>query len=147
MRAAFAHFHPDVRAVLAASPEVHKWGIFERDPLPTWRRGRVVLLGDACHPMTPYMASGAGMALEDAAVLARCLEDIGNVDTALRIYEATRKPRASAVQQGSSANNWMRNATNPGLALRLRPVDRAARRTGGGVGTAHPSLRGASRLA
>jgi 6-hydroxynicotinate 3-monooxygenase len=92
---------------------VHKWGIFERDPLPTWRRGRVVLLGDACHPMTPYMASGAGMALEDAAVLARCLTDIRNVDTALRIYEATRKPRASAVQQGSSANNWMRNATNP----------------------------------
>jgi salicylate hydroxylase/6-hydroxynicotinate 3-monooxygenase len=113
LRAGFAHFHPDVRAVLAASPEVHKWGIFERDPLPTWRRGRVVLLGDACHPMTPYMASGAGMALEDAAVLARCLEDIANVDTALRIYEATRKPRASAVQQGSSANNWMRNATNP----------------------------------
>ncbi|MGE0035286.1 MAG: FAD-dependent monooxygenase [Xanthobacteraceae bacterium] len=113
LRAAFAHFHPDVRAVLAASPEVHKWGIFERDPLPTWRRGRVVLLGDACHPMTPYMASGAGMALEDAAVLARCLTDIRNVDTALEIYEATRKSRASAVQQGSSANNWMRNATNP----------------------------------
>jgi salicylate hydroxylase/6-hydroxynicotinate 3-monooxygenase len=113
LRAGFAHFHPDVRAVLEASPEVHKWGIFERDPLPTWRRGRVVLLGDACHPMTPYMASGAGMALEDAAVLARCLEDIANIDTALRIYEATRKPRASAVQQGSSANNWMRNATNP----------------------------------
>jgi salicylate hydroxylase/6-hydroxynicotinate 3-monooxygenase len=113
LRAAFAHFHPDVRAVLAASPEVHKWGIFERDPLPTWRRGRVVLLGDACHPMTPYMASGAGMALEDAAVLARCLAEIGNVEDALRIYEATRKPRASAVQQGSSANTWMRNATDP----------------------------------
>jgi len=53
LRAAFADFHADVRAVLAASPEVHKWGIFERAPLPTWRRGRVVLLGDACHPMTP----------------------------------------------------------------------------------------------
>ena len=51
--------------------------------------------------------------LEDAAVLARCLLEFGDVDTALRIYEATRKPRASAVQQGSSANNWMRNETNP----------------------------------
>ena len=100
LRAAFAHFHPDVRAVLAAAPEVHKWGIFERDPLPTWRRGRVVLLGDACHPMTPYMASGAGMALEDAAVLARCLVEFGDVDTALRIYEATRKPRASVGAAG-----------------------------------------------
>ncbi|MGZ3291471.1 MAG: FAD-dependent monooxygenase [Xanthobacteraceae bacterium] len=113
MRAAFADFHPDVRAVLAAAPEVHKWGIFERDPLPTWRRGRIVLLGDACHPMTPYMASGAAMALEDAAVLARCVEEVDDIADAFRLYEATRKPRASMVQTGSSANTWMRNATNP----------------------------------
>ena len=45
-------------------------------PLPTWSKGRVVLLGDACHPMTPYMASGAAMALEDAVVLARCLDEM-----------------------------------------------------------------------
>jgi salicylate hydroxylase/6-hydroxynicotinate 3-monooxygenase len=63
MRAAFMTFYSDVQAVLAAAPEVHKWGIYERDPLPCWRKGRVVLLGDACHPMTPYMASGAAMAL------------------------------------------------------------------------------------
>ena len=113
MRAAFADFHPDVRAVLAAAPEVHKWGIFERDPLPTWRRGRIVLLGDACHPMTPYMASGAAMALEDAAVLARCVDAVDDIADAFRLYEATRKPRASMVQTGSSANTWMRNATNP----------------------------------
>jgi 2-polyprenyl-6-methoxyphenol hydroxylase-like FAD-dependent oxidoreductase len=110
---AFASFHPDVRAVLRAAPEVHKWGIFEREPLATWTKGRVTLLGDACHPMTPYMASGAAMALEDAAVLARCLAEIADVAEAFRIYEATRKPRASAVQTGSSANTWMRNATNP----------------------------------
>jgi salicylate hydroxylase/6-hydroxynicotinate 3-monooxygenase len=113
MRAAFADFHPDARAVLAAAPEVHKWGIFERDPLPTWRRGRIVLLGDACHPMTPYMASGAAMALEDAAVLARCVDEVDDIADAFRLYEATRKPRASMVQTGSSANTWMRNATNP----------------------------------
>jgi salicylate hydroxylase/6-hydroxynicotinate 3-monooxygenase len=113
LREAFASFHPDVRAVLAAAPEVHKWGIFERDPLPTWSRGRVALLGDACHPMTPYMASGAAMALEDAVVLARCLGEISDVAEAFRAYEATRKPRASAVQTGSSNNTWMRNATDP----------------------------------
>ena len=113
MREAFAGFHPDVRAVLAAAPEVHKWGIFERDPLATWSKGRVCLLGDACHPMTPYMASGAAMALEDAAVLARCIEEIKDIEEAFRVYEATRKPRASAVQAGSSANTWMRNETNP----------------------------------
>jgi salicylate hydroxylase/6-hydroxynicotinate 3-monooxygenase len=115
LRAGFAGFHPDVRAVLAAAPEVHKWGIFERDPLPTWRRGRVVLLGDACHPMTPYMASGAAMALEDAVVLARCFEELAgeSVERVFDAYEASRKPRASQVQAGSSANTWMRNATNP----------------------------------
>jgi salicylate hydroxylase/6-hydroxynicotinate 3-monooxygenase len=115
LRAAFADFHPDVRAVLAAAPEVHKWGIFERDPLPTWRRGRVVLLGDACHPMTPYMASGAAMALEDAVVLARCFEELPDegIERVFDTVEASRKPRASAVQAGSSANNWMRNATDP----------------------------------
>ncbi|HEX4411359.1 MAG TPA: FAD-dependent monooxygenase [Xanthobacteraceae bacterium] len=115
LRSAFSDFHPDVRAVLAAAPEVHKWGIFERDPLSTWSRGRVVLLADACHPMTPYMASGAAMALEDAAVFARCLAELGpsQIQEVYKAFEATRKPRASAVQAGSSANNWMRNATNP----------------------------------
>jgi salicylate hydroxylase/6-hydroxynicotinate 3-monooxygenase len=115
LRAAFADFHSDVRAVLAAAPEVHKWGIFERDPLPAWRRGRVVLLGDSCHPMTPYMASGAAMALEDAVVLARCFDEMpeASVERVFDVYEASRKPRTSQVQAGSSANTWMRNATNP----------------------------------
>lgn len=115
LRAAFSSFHPEVRAVLAAAPEVHKWGIFERDPLPTWSRGRIALLGDACHPMTPYMASGATMALEDAAILARCFAEVDGAryEDVFRVYEATRKPRASLVQSGSSANQWMKNQTNP----------------------------------
>jgi salicylate hydroxylase/6-hydroxynicotinate 3-monooxygenase len=113
LRNAFSLFHSDVQKVLAAAPEVHKWGIYERDPLPTWSKGNVVLLGDACHPMTPYMASGAAMALEDAVVLARAIDESDTLDSAFRLYEQTRKPRASMVQQGSSANNWMRNETNP----------------------------------
>ena len=75
-----------------------------------------MLLGDACHPMTPYMASGAAMALEDAVVLARCLddEDCDSPEAAFAAYEAARKARASVVQAGSSANNWMRtDGTNP----------------------------------
>jgi 2-polyprenyl-6-methoxyphenol hydroxylase-like FAD-dependent oxidoreductase len=116
MRNAFRDFHYDVQAVLAAAPEVHKWGIYERDPLPLWSKGRVVLLGDACHPMTPYMASGAAMALEDAVVLARCLDDpdCDTPEDAFRTYEAARKPRTSVVQASSAANTWMRNnETNP----------------------------------
>ena len=115
LKEAFKTFHPDVRNLIAAAPEVHKWGIFERDPLPNWTRGRITLLGDACHPMTPYMASGAAMALEDAVILARALDSFegSGIETAFQAYEATRKPRTSDVQAGSGANNWMRNATNP----------------------------------
>lgn len=116
LRSAFQAFHPEVRAVLDACPDVYKWALLERDPLPTWRQGRVVLLGDACHPMTPYMAQGAASALEDAVVLSRCLERVRDdgIDRALMSYEATRKPRASEIQGTSSQNTWMRQSTDPG---------------------------------
>src|SRR5258708_1335873 len=70
-RRAYDGFHAEVRDVLAACPDCHKSAILERDPLPRWSDGRVGLLGDACHPMTPHMAQGAATAIEDAAVLAR----------------------------------------------------------------------------
>lgn len=113
LRDAFAMFHSDVQRVLAAAPEVYKSGIYEHDPLPTWWKGSVVLLGDACHPMTPSMASGAAMALEDAVVLARAIDQADTLDSAFRLYEQARKPRANLVQAGSNAHNWMRNQTNP----------------------------------
>ena len=107
---AYEGFHPDVRAVLEACPDCHKWAILEREPLARWSAGRVVLLGDACHPMTPYMAQGGATAVEDAAVLARCLEDVEGDDLAgaFRRYEAHRKPRTSRIQAISSANTWMK---------------------------------------
>jgi salicylate hydroxylase/6-hydroxynicotinate 3-monooxygenase len=109
LRAAYEGFHPEVQMVLNACPDCHKWAILEREPLPTWSDGRVVLLGDACHPMTPYMAQGAATSIEDAAVLARCLEAVqfDDVERAFRMYEATRKPRTSRIQAISSANTWM----------------------------------------
>jgi salicylate hydroxylase/6-hydroxynicotinate 3-monooxygenase len=107
VRAAYDGFHEDVRAVLDACPDCHKWAILEREPLPTWSDGRVVLLGDACHPMTPYMAQGAAQAIEDAAILARCVESATDVEHAFARYEAHRKPRTSRIQAISSANTWM----------------------------------------
>lgn len=109
LRAAYEGFHPDVRAVLEGCPDCHKWAILEREPLPTWSKGRVVLLGDACHPMTPYMAQGAATSIEDAAVLTRCLEAIDgdDIEGALKRYEAHRKPRTSRIQAISSANTWL----------------------------------------
>jgi 2-polyprenyl-6-methoxyphenol hydroxylase-like FAD-dependent oxidoreductase len=109
LRAAYAGFHPEVRMVLDACPDCHKWAILERDPLPTWSQGRVVLIGDACHPMTPYMAQGAATSIEDAAVLARCLKDVSvdGLEAAFKRFEAHRKPRTSKIQAISSANTWM----------------------------------------
>jgi salicylate hydroxylase/6-hydroxynicotinate 3-monooxygenase len=110
LRAAYEGFHEDVRAVLAACPDCHKWAILEREPLPRWSDGHVALLGDACHPMTPYMAQGAATSIEDAAVLARCLEAVDGEDIAgaFARYEAHRKPRTTVIQAISSANTWMR---------------------------------------
>jgi 2-polyprenyl-6-methoxyphenol hydroxylase-like FAD-dependent oxidoreductase len=110
LRAAYEGFHPDVRGVLEACPDCHKWAILEREPLRTWSDGRVALLGDACHPMTPYMAQGAATAIEDAAVLTRCLQEMEGEDIpdAFRRYEKTRKPRTSRIQAVSSANTWMK---------------------------------------
>ncbi len=108
LRAAFAAFHADVRAVLDACPDCHKWAILEREPLARWSGGRVVLLGDACHPMTPYMAQGAATAIEDAAVLSRVLKENDSVEKALAQYENHRKPRTSRIQAISSANTWMK---------------------------------------
>jgi 2-polyprenyl-6-methoxyphenol hydroxylase-like FAD-dependent oxidoreductase len=97
--------------VLAACPQAHKWPIYDREPQAQWGVGRVYLLGDACHPMTPYMAQGAACAMEDAAILARCVEGVAAADLplALQRYERVRKPRASRIQSLSNLNkrNWM----------------------------------------
>ena len=77
---------------------VFKWGIYDRDPLPQWTRGRVTLLGDAAHPTMPTLAQGANMAMEDGFVLARLLSRHGgDIETALQIYPALRKPRTDWV--------------------------------------------------
>lgn len=114
VRRAFGGFHDDVQKVLANCPSVHQWALFERDPLPRWTEGAIALLGDACHPMTPYMAQGAATALEDAATIARCLAAVDDPGEALRRYEAARKDRTARIQLTSRQNNWGKGATDPG---------------------------------
>lgn len=105
--AAFTGFHDDVQRVLTACPQVHKWALFERDPLPFWGDGPIVLLGDACHPMTPYMAQGAASALEDAAVLARCIhQGTDDPGEAFRHFQAARLERTARLQLTSRQNKW-----------------------------------------
>lgn len=112
---AFQGYNPTVQALIQSSESVTKWPLLNRNPLPLWSRGRLVLLGDACHPMKPHMAQGAGMAIEDAAMLTRCLEETGLSDyrTAFNLYEANRKDRASRVQAVSNANTWLRTQEDP----------------------------------
>jgi salicylate hydroxylase/6-hydroxynicotinate 3-monooxygenase len=112
--AAFAGFHPRVRAILEAAPEVRKWALVERDPMPSWGKNRIVLLGDACHPMMPYMAQGAASAIEDAVVLARCLDRFADDDisTALAVYAASRKERTDRMQLTNRENTWLRQKTD-----------------------------------
>jgi 6-hydroxynicotinate 3-monooxygenase len=94
---------------------VSKWPLLERKPLPLWSKGRLVMLGDACHPMKPHMGQGAGMAIEDAAVLVRCLEVTGDdPGRAFPLYRETRIARASKVQQVSHDNTWMHHPHDVG---------------------------------
>lgn len=93
----FAGWHQDIVDLVKNAQTLYKWGLFIREPLPQWSRGRVTLLGDACHSMVPYLGQGVNMAFEDAAVLARCLDMDGANDTpaALQRYSAARAERGA----------------------------------------------------
>jgi len=115
MREAFAGYHETVQALIDASTSITKWPLKNRNPLPLWSQNRMVLLGDACHPMKPHMAQGACMAIEDAAMLVRCVDEAGltEYETAFALYEANRIERASRVQRTSNANTWLRTQEDP----------------------------------
>lgn len=123
LRAAFKGFHPEVQRLLDVAKNVTKWPLWDREPLPLWSRGRIVLLGDACHPMKPHMGQGAAIAIEDAAILARCLDQHGDdYQAAFKLYEMSRKDRASMVQKHSRENKWLRNPMDPGWVFHYDAV-------------------------
>lgn len=97
-------WHEQVREIIAATPKAMKWALHDRDPLPFWSKGRVSLLGDAAHPMLPFMAQGAAQAIEDGYVLMRCLQTEDDVAAALARYERNRLERTAWVQGGSRKN-------------------------------------------
>ncbi len=102
--AAFDGWHPQVRRIIAAADTCFVWALFDREPLPRWSAGRATLLGDACHPMYPFMGQGAAQAIEDGAALAACLAGADDPIEALRRYERLRLPRVSRLQEMSRAN-------------------------------------------
>ncbi|MCU5788441.1 Salicylate 1-monooxygenase [Alcanivorax marinus] len=115
MRKAFEGYGETVQALIDCTDNVTKWPLLERNPLPLWHDNRLVLLGDAAHPMKPHMAQGAAMAIEDAAMLVRCLDTVGaeNYADAFELYRANRFERASRVQKVSHDNTWLRYDEDP----------------------------------
>jgi len=135
LRADFAGWHSTVQTLIdAADPQsLFKWALFDRSPMARWGRGRITLLGDSCHATLPFMAQGAAMALEDAAVLAACLDRYDAVPAALARYERLRRPRTAAVQQGSRRNARVFHLSGPAAWARNRLARRAGRRAMDGL--------------
>ncbi|MFT2110794.1 FAD-dependent monooxygenase [Marinomonas sp. 2405UD68-3] len=109
LKNAFSDWHPEVTQLLEVVDNTFLWGLFDRKPLTKWHDKGVVLLGDACHPMLPFMAQGAAMALEDGFVLAKTLSSFGmespqTLENALTHYTNIRLPRTSKIQAMSSSN-------------------------------------------
>jgi salicylate hydroxylase len=109
----FADFATQARALLALPERWQKWALFDRAPSLPRREGPVTLIGDAAHPMLPFLAQGGAMAIEDAAVLGQCLAHGDDVARALRRYERTRQRRVARVQREARANSWRYHLAGP----------------------------------
>jgi salicylate hydroxylase len=97
--AEYSGWHETIRTIIAATPQVLRQALYDREPLPDWRVGRVVLLGDAAHPMMPFYAQGAAQSIEDAYVLAGCIaESARDPAAALERYVQLRQPRTAWMQ-------------------------------------------------
>jgi salicylate hydroxylase len=113
--AAFDGFHQDVLGLIGQAPEKNliKWGLFARSRAEHWARGRVLLIGDAAHPMLPFLGLGAATAIEDGIVLARALAQGPDFATAFNVFQCTRAGRVEAVRTESIRQGEIIQATDP----------------------------------
>jgi salicylate hydroxylase len=108
-------WHDDVHAIIRNIETPYKWAMMVRGPMPRWSKGRVTLMGDACHPTLPFLGQGGVMAIEDGYVLAACLAKyFDDPDRAFARYEEIRRERTAAVVRKSHENR--RSAFSPALA-------------------------------
>ena len=130
IRRHFARWAPPLRTLIEAAPSWTRWPLADRAPLPSWSAGPVTLLGDAAHPMLPFLAQGAAQALEDAAVLGDAVAGSrGDIASAFRRYEAARKPRTDRVQAASRRQRLIYHLSGPAawardLVLSTTPSER-----------------------
>ena len=135
LKSDFAGWHEDIQALIDNMDRnsLYKWALHDRAPMARWGEGVVTLLGDACHPTLPFMAQGAAMAIEDAAVLAGCLAAEDAVTSGLRRYEDLRRQRTARVQNGSRRNAKLFHLTGVKAWLRNQAAKRAGGRTMDGL--------------
>jgi salicylate hydroxylase len=101
-------WHEDVQTLIASIPVPYKWALMVRRPMQTWSKGRITLLGDACHPTLPFLGQGAVMAMEDGYVLAACIAKYGDdPPAAFARYEEIRHERTAAVVRKAAENRAM----------------------------------------
>jgi salicylate hydroxylase len=114
-RREYDDFHPDVPGLIAQAPADHliKWGLFVRPPIAQWSAGRVVLLGDAAHPILPFLGLGAALAIEDGLVLARALKAAPDVTRAFRAFQSARAPRVEHVRTRTIEQGEIIQAAEP----------------------------------
>ncbi len=115
LRGGFDGWCPEVTELVGAVDRAFLWGLYDHEPLADWARGRVVMIGDACHPMLPFLAQGACMGLEDAYVLARVLHTAPSIEAGLAEFVALRRERAERVQRAAARNGWVYHLATPGL--------------------------------
>jgi salicylate hydroxylase len=117
--ARYGKWHESLKRLFSASQVWYKWALYDRDPIPQWTKGRVTILGDAAHPMLPYLGQGANQAMEDGCVLAMALEAMpDDVTGALQLYERSRRPRASQVVLEARARGVDNHLVSPLAALK-----------------------------
>ena len=144
LAARFGHWHPDARALLASAPAWRRWPLFDRAPLPFCGDGRVTLLGDAAHPMLPFLAQGSAQAIEDAAVLGLAVASRTGVREAFAAYGLARAGRTARVQAQSRQQGNIYHLAGPAafmrdLAMRAITGKKLAARTDWLYGY-HPAL-------
>jgi len=101
----FTGWHPTITHMIESADTLYRWALFDRPPLPRWSKNRVTIMGDAAHPMLPFMAQGAAMVIEDSwAVGAKLSQGGSDIVSAMNAYEALRKPRTNHIQAASRAN-------------------------------------------
>jgi salicylate hydroxylase len=131
LRQEFAGWDPRIETLLRHVKATFKWALYDREPLPTWTRGRLTLLGDAAHPMLPHLGQGANQSIEDGIALATILSraDRKTAPAALLAYEQLRRERVAQVQLGARQNGMRYDSSYADLGVRDAEI------------TAHASFR------